>query len=295
MERHAYSGTGVAMITPFNHAGDVDFDRLVLHTDRLITRGIDYLVVLGTTAETPALSPEERGEVIRCVVDACNGRVPIIAGAGGNDTRSVISDIRSMDKKGVDALLSVVPYYNKPGQEGIYQHFSALAAASDIPLMLYNVPSRTGSNMASGTILRLAHDHPGKVAAVKEASGDIHQVMEIIRDKPSDFQVVSGDDAITLPMIALGASGVVSVAGNGYPEILSGMVHAALEGDLERARELHYRLQPMMKAIFKEGNPAGIKAAMEIRGWIDNVLRLPLIPVTGQLYQEIRELDSTLE
>ena len=284
----------MAMITPFNHAGDVDFDRLVLHTDRLITRGIDYLVVLGTTAETPALSPEERGEVIRCVVDACNGRVPIIAGAGGNDTRSVISDIRSMDKKGVDALLSVVPYYNKPGQEGIYQHFSALAAASDIPLMLYNVPSRTGSNMASGTILRLAHDHPGKVAAVKEASGDIHQVMEIIRDKPSDFQVVSGDDAITLPMIALGASGVVSVAGNGYPEILSGMVHAALEGDLERARELHYRLQPMMKAIFKEGNPAGIKAAMEIRGWIDNVLRLPLIPVTGQLYQEIRELDRTL-
>jgi len=232
--------------------------------------------------------------VIRCVVKACSGRVPIVAGAGGNDTRSVISGIRSMDKKGLDLLLSVVPYYNKPGQEGIYQHFSALAAASDIPLMLYNVPSRTGSNMAPGTVLRLAHDHPGKVAAVKEASGDLQQVMEIIRDKPSDFQVVSGDDAITLPMIALGAGGVVSVAGNGYPEILSGMVNAALEGDLERARELHYRLQPMMKAIFKEGNPAGIKAAMEIRGWIENVLRLPLVPVTRQLYQEIRELDRTL-
>ena len=284
----------MAMVTPFNQAGNVDFERLVLHTDRLITRGIDYLVVLGTTAETPALSPEERAEVIRCVVKACSGRVPIVAGAGGNDTRSVISGIRSMDKKGLDLLLSVVPYYNKPGQEGIYQHFSALAAASDIPLMLYNVPSRTGSNMAPGTVLRLAHDHPGKVAAVKEASGDLQQVMEIIRDKPSDFQVVSGDDAITLPMIALGAGGVVSVAGNGYPEILSGMVNAALEGDLERARELHYRLQPMMKAIFKEGNPAGIKAAMEIRGWIENVLRLPLVPVTRQLYQEIRELDRTL-
>jgi 4-hydroxy-tetrahydrodipicolinate synthase len=289
-----YTGTGVAMITPFNPSGEVDYDALILHTERLIKNGVNYLVVLGTTAETPTLSRQEKQDVVRCVVDACGGRVPIVVGAGGNDTRSAIETIQNLDHHGIDALLSVVPYYNKPTQEGIYQHFSAIAAASTLPLMLYNVPGRTGSNMTSGTVLQLAVDHPGVIVAVKEASGNFEQLMEILKEKPRDFQVVSGDDAITLPMIALGGSGVVSVIGNGYPAMCSTMVAAALEGAHEKARELHYRLFPMMKAIFKEGNPAGIKASMEVQGWIENVLRLPLVPVTDALYREIRELDGLL-
>jgi len=282
------------MVTPFSQSGEVDFDRLILHTERLIKNGVNYLVVLGTTAETPTLSPKEKQDVVRCVVDACGGRIPIVAGAGGNDSRSAIESIRQMDHDGIDALLSVVPYYNKPSQEGIYQHFSAIAAASSLPLMLYNVPGRTGSNMNSDTVLRLATDHPGGIIAVKEASGDFEQVSEILKDKPGEFQVVSGDDSIALPLIALGGSGVVSVIGNGYPALFSTMVAAALEGADDKAREIHYRLFPMMKAIFKEGNPAGIKASMEIQGWIENVLRLPLVPATDELYREIRELDSRL-
>ena len=282
------------MVTPFSQSGEVDYDRLIIHTERLIKNGVNYLVVLGTTAETPTLSPKEKQDVVRCVVDACGGRIPIVAGAGGNDSRSVIESIRQMDHDGIDALLSVVPYYNKPSQEGIYQHFSAIAAASSLPLMLYNVPGRTGSNMNSDTVLRLATDHPGSIIAVKEASGDFEQVSEILKDKPGEFQVVSGDDSIALPLIALGGSGVVSVIGNGYPALFSTMVAAALEGADDKARELHYRLFPMMKTIFKEGNPAGIKASMEIQGWIENVLRLPLVPATDTLYREIRELDSRL-
>ena len=282
------------MVTPFDTAGNVDFDNLILHTDRLINNGINYLVVLVTTAETPTLSPKEKQNVVRCVVDACGGRIPIVVGAGGNDTRSAIEAIRAMDMQGIDALLSVVPYYNKPSQEGIYQHFSAVAAASELPLMLYNVPGRTGTNMTAMTMLRLATDYPEQIVAVKEASGDFDQISQVIRDKPPDFQVVSGDDSITLPMIALGGNGVVSVIGNGYPALFSTMVAAALEGAYEKAREIHYRLFPMMVSIFKEGNPSGIKAAMEIQGWIGNVLRLPLIPASKSLYDEIRELDSQL-
>ena len=282
------------MVTPFNGTGDVDFDNLTLHTDRLINNGINYLVVLGTTAETPTLSAKEKQDVVRCVVDACGGRVPIVVGAGGNDTLSAIEAIRSMEKRNIDALLSVVPYYNKPSQEGIYQHFSAIAAASDLPLMLYNVPGRTGTNMTAGTMLRLATDYPEQIVAVKEASGDFEQISQVLRDKPDDFQVVSGDDSVTLPMISLGGNGVVSVIGNGYPALFSTMVAAALEGANEKAKEIHFRLFPMMVSIFKEGNPAGIKAAMEVQGWIENVLRLPLIPASESLYDEIRELDSRL-
>lgn len=291
---HQFTGTGVAMVTPFNPVGDVDFDRLILHTDRLIRNGINYLVVLGTTAETPTLSASEKSDVVRCVVDACGSRVPIIVGAGGNDTRSAVEMMKTMDMNGVNGLLSVAPYYNKPSQEGMYQHFSALAAVADLPVMLYNVPGRTGSNISAETVLRLANDFRGTIVAVKEASGDFEQVMDIIEKKPEDFLVVSGDDSITLPMIAIGGDGVVSVIGNAYPALFSTMVSAALDGSFEKARELHYKLSPMMKAIFKEGNPAGVKASMEIQGWIENVLRLPLVPATEKLYQEIRELDSKL-
>ncbi|MCK5137075.1 MAG: 4-hydroxy-tetrahydrodipicolinate synthase [Bacteroidales bacterium] len=291
---HQFTGTGVAMVTPFNQVGEVDFDRLILHTDRLIKNGINYLVVLGTTAETPTLSASEKSDVVRCVVDACGSRVPIIVGAGGNDTRSVVELVKSMDLNGVNGLLSVAPYYNKPSQEGMYQHFAALAAVADLPVMLYNVPGRTGSNISAETVLRLANDFHGTIVAVKEASGDFEQVMDIIEKKPEDFLVVSGDDSITLPMIAIGGDGVVSVIGNAYPALFSTMVSAALDGSFEKARELHYKLSSMMKAIFKEGNPAGVKASMEIQGWMENVLRLPLVPATGKLYQEIRDLDSKL-
>jgi 4-hydroxy-tetrahydrodipicolinate synthase len=289
-----FRGTGVAMITPFFPTGAVDYDTLALLTDRLIEGGINYLVVLGTTAETPTLSSSEKRDVVRCVVDACGARVPIVVGAGGNDTLSSIEAIEEMNKTGIDAILSVVPYYNKPTQEGIYQHYSAIAAASKLPLMLYNVPGRTGSNMSAETTLRLATDYPGQIVAVKEASGDLEQITRLLADRPEGFLVISGDDAITLPMIALGGDGVVSVIGNSYPELISSLVNSAITGDYESARKLHFSLSPMIKAIFKEGNPAGIKAAMEIRGWSKNVLRLPLIPATSKLSQEISQLDATL-
>lgn len=293
-ENKIYQGTGVAIITPFTPTGEVDFDTLTILADQLIEDGVSYLVVLGTTAETPTLSSGEKADVLRCVVDSCAGRVPIVVGAGGNDTQASIRAIENLDKNGVDAILSVVPYYNKPSQEGIYQHFSAIAAASELPLMLYNVPGRTGTNMTAETTLRLASEYPGQIVAIKEASGDLEQVTKLLAERPEGFHVISGDDAITLPMIALGADGVVSVIGNGYPGLISSMVKSALEGELVQARKLHYSLSPMMKAIFKEGNPAGIKAAMEIRGWCKNVLRLPLIPATETLYSEIAELDKIL-
>ena len=282
------------MITPFFPTGAVDYDTLVLLTDRLIEGGINYLVVLGTTAETPTLSASEKRDVVRCVVDACGGRVPIIVGAGGNDTLSSIDAIKNMDLTGIDAILSVVPYYNKPTQEGIYQHYSAIAAASLLPLMLYNVPGRTGSNMSAETTLRLANDYPGQILAIKEASGDLEQITRLLSERPEGFLVISGDDAITLPMIALGGDGVVSVIGNSYPELISSLVNSAINGDYESARKLHFSLSPMIKAIFKEGNPAGIKAAMELRGWSKNILRLPLVPVTSMLNKEISQLDATL-
>lgn len=282
------------MVTPFNREGEVDHEKLMLHTDRLIRNGINYLVVLGTTAETPTLSAAEKNEVVRHVVEAGGGRVPVIVGAGGNDTRATVDLVRSMDLRGVNGLLSVAPYYNKPSQEGMYQHFSAIAAVSELPLILYNVPGRTGSNIRAETVLRLAADFPDKIVAVKEASGDLNQVMEIIGNRPEGFMVISGDDSISLSLIASGGDGVISVIANAYPALFSTMIAAALEGAFDKARELHYRLFPMMKAIFKEGNPAGVKAAMEIQGWTENVLRLPLIPVTGKLYAEIRELDRQL-
>jgi 4-hydroxy-tetrahydrodipicolinate synthase len=291
---YQFRGTGVAMVTPFKQNGEVDYDRLVDHTERLIRNGVNYLVVLGTTAETPTLSAKEKNEVVRRVTGTNGGRIPVIVGAGGNNTRAVVEGVKTMDLEGVAGLLSVAPYYNKPSQEGLYQHFSAIAAVSQVPLMLYNVPGRTGSNISADTVLRLAHDLPGKIVGVKEASGDFDQVMSIIRNRPENFLVVSGDDSIALPLIAAGGDGVVSVIGNAYPGMFSTMVAAAVEGAFDKARDLHYRLLPMMKAIFKEGNPAGVKASMEIQGWIENVLRLPLVPVSDPLYSEIRSLDREL-
>ena len=289
-----FRGTGVAMITPFQSNGEIDFERLAEHTDRLIKQGTGYLVVLGTTAETPTLSGKEKAEVLGCVMDACGKRLPVMAGVGGNDTRAVTETLKSPWLKGVQGILSVSPYYNKPTQEGIYQHFSAIASVTEWPVMLYNVPGRTSSNMVAETTLRLASDFQETIIGIKEASGNFTQVMDIIAEKTDGFLVVSGDDAITLPMISAGGDGVISVIGNAYPSQMSTMVASALDGSYKKARELHYRLVPMIKAIFKEGNPSGVKACMEIQGWIENALRLPLIPVTRPLYEEIARLDAQL-
>jgi len=290
-----FKGTGVAMITPFQGDGAIDYEHLAEHTERLIQSGISYLVVLGTTAETPALSGKEKAEIVACVMDACGKRVPVMAGVGGNDTRTVTENLGSPWLKRVQGILSVSPYYNKPTQEGIYQHFSAIASLAEWPVMLYNVPGRTGSNMDAHTTLRLAHDFPDRIVGVKEASGNLTQVMDIVSGKPDGFLVVSGDDSLTLPMISAGADGVISVIGNAYPAQMSTMVASALDASFEKARELHYRLFPMMKAIFQEGNPSGVKASMNIQAWIENVLRLPLIPVTKALHDKIARLDAALQ
>lgn len=289
-----FRGTGVAMITPFQKDGEIDFGRLSEHADRLIKRGTGYLVVLGTTAETPTLSGKEKGDVLGCVIEASGNRVPVMAGVGGNDTRAVTEALKSPWLKGVQGILSVSPYYNKPTQEGIYQHFAAIASVSEWPVMLYNVPGRTSSNISAVTCIRLATDFHETIIGIKEASGDFTQVMDIIGGRPDGFLVVSGDDALTLPMISAGGDGVISVIGNAYPSQMSTMVASALDGSFEKARELHYSLFPMIKAIFREGNPSGVKASMEIQGWIENALRLPLIPVTNPLYEEIARLDAQL-
>ncbi len=290
----AFTGTGVAMVTPFSSDGSVDTHQLEVHTERLIEQGIEYLVVLGTTAEVPTLKKEEKLRIIEVVKKVNSARVPVVVGAGGNNTADVIEWIRTVGSDGIDAYLSVSPYYNKPSQQGLMEHFSAIAASSDLPLILYNVPGRTGSNIAAETTLELAHDFGDKVAAVKEASGDLAQIMKIISDKPAGFQVVSGDDAIALPLISAGASGVISVIGNALPKIFSDMVREALSGDFAAAREKQYKLLSLYELIFREGNPCGVKALMEILGYGEANLRLPLITATEALVNDLREAVKTI-
>lgn len=287
-----FEGTGVAMVTPFKNDGAIDFPVLEKHTDELIKHGIDHLIVLGTTAEPPTLSTEEKKEVVAAVKNSAGGRVPIVVGAGGNSTSDVIEWIREIGSEGIDAYLSVAPYYTKPSQMGMIQHFSAIASSSDLPLILYNVPGRTSSNIAADTVLQLAHDLGDKIAAVKEASGDLQQIMDIQNGKPEDFIIVSGDDSLTLPMMSLGCRGVISVIGNALPAMMTSMVKDALSGNFDAAQAMHYKLLPLMTAIFKEGNPTGIKALMEVRGYGQSNLRLPLITATSSLYDEIKNLNS---
>jgi 4-hydroxy-tetrahydrodipicolinate synthase len=285
--RADFSGTGVAMITPFKNDGSLDIKQLEVHTDRLIEKGVEYLVALGTTAETPTLSKAEKLKIIEVTRKVNNGRVPMVVGAGGNDTAEVISWIREIGSEGIDAYLSVAPYYNKPSQQGMKAHFSAIAANAELPLVLYNVPGRTGSNIAAETTLELAHELGSRIAAVKEASGDLSQIMRIIKDKPEGFQVLSGDDALTLALVSLGGSGVISVIGNALPDLFSTMVREALAGDLEAARDKHYRILPFIDLVFREGNPCGVKALMELLGYGAANLRLPLIPATNVLVQDL--------
>ena len=282
-------GVGVALVTPFTENGAVDYSALTHLVEHVIAGGVDYLVVLGTTAETPTLSLEERKAVIRCVKEVNGGRLPIVLGAGGNCTADVVSYLRTGDFDGIDAVLSVTPYYNKPSQEGIYQHYKAIAEAAPCSVVLYNVPGRTGVNMNPSPVLRLARDF-SNIIAVKEASGSLSQAAYVLKDCPAGFSVISGDDNLTLPMVALGGAGVISVAANVFPEKFCKMVHLALEGRFAEAAPLHLSMMETVDALFAEGNPSGVKAALSCCGLMGNRLRLPLVPVSETLCSKIGSL-----
>ena len=282
-------GMGVALITPFQTNGEVDFRALSRLLDYQLQNGTDYLVVLGTTAETPTLSLSEQKEITRFVVDRVKGRIPIVLGISVNCTKAVVERLKTENLEGVDAILSVVPYYNKPSQEGIYQHYKAIAQATSLPVVIYNVPGRTGVNMTAETTLRLARDFDN-IIAVKEASGNMTQIGSIIKYKPNDFQVISGDDGITFPLITFGAVGVISVIGNAFPREFSRMVRLALSGDYANALNLHHSFNELFDLLFVDGSPAGVKSLLNIMGYIENELRLPLIPTQITTYEKIRSV-----
>jgi 4-hydroxy-tetrahydrodipicolinate synthase len=277
MINQRFHGTGVALVTPFDAQGAVDFTNLTSLVEYMITGGVEYIVVLGTTGETATLNQDEKQLIFSHVAGVAAGRIPLVAGIGGNDTRSVVADLHVFDLKGYEAVLSVSPYYNKPSQEGLFRHYKSVAEASPLPVMMYNVPGRTGMNVTVETTLRIARECP-KVFATKEACGNMDQIMRILRDKPDGFDVISGDDALTLPMIALGATGVISVVANAYPAIFSGMVRDCLRGDFKAALPVHHRLLEVVDTLFAEGSPAGVKAYM------------PVVPVSDVLLQRIRRL-----
>ena len=280
------SGMGVALVTPFNHNKAIDFDALGRLIDYQIEAGADYLVVLGTTSEAPTLESEERRAVREYAATRAAGRVPLVLGLGGNCTSAVVRELETLPTHAYSAILSVVPYYNKPSQEGIYHHYVAIHQASPLPVILYNVPSRTGVNMTADTTLRIARDC-SRVIAVKEASGNLDQARRIIAEKPDGFTLLSGDDSATLPLIECGASGVISVIGNALPGPFAQMVHAALSGDIESARAIDNTLRPYYPLLSVEGNPAGIKCLLAEMGRIANELRLPLVPVSSATQQAI--------
>ena len=285
---------GVALITPFKEDESVDYDALMRMVDYLVQNNTDFLCVLGTTAETPTLTDDEKQKIKRMVIDRVAGRIPILLGVSGNNTRAVVDALRNDDYTGVDAVLSVVPYYNKPSQEGIYQHYRAIAQARpDMPIVLYNVPGRTGVNMTAETTLRIARDLDN-VVAIKEASGNITQMDDIIKNKPDTFDVISGDDGITFPLITLGAVGVISVIGNAFPREFSRMVRLALLGDYANALTIHHKFAELFKLLFVDGNPAGVKAMLNAMGMVENKLRLPLVPTRITTFEAMRRILSEL-
>ena len=282
-------GMGVALVTPFKEDGSVDYEALLRLVDYQLQNGTDFLCVLGTTAETPTLSKEEKEKVKRTVIDRVGGRIPILLGVGSNSTQAVVETVKNDDMTGVDALLVVVPYYNKPSQEGIYQHYKAVAEATELPIVLYNVPGRTGVNMTAETTLRLARDFKN-VVAIKEASGNIAQMDDIIKNKPENFDVISGDDGITFPLITLGAVGVISVIGNAFPKEFSRMTRLALQGDYANALKIHHSFTELFSLLFVDGNPAGVKAMLNAMGMIENRLRLPLVPTRITTFEKMRQI-----
>jgi 4-hydroxy-tetrahydrodipicolinate synthase len=287
-------GTGVALVTPFRKDGSIDFKGIENLVEHCVTNKVNFLVPLGTTGETATLNKNEKTAVLDFIIETNNKRLPIVYGLGGNNTQDIVNCIHETDFSGIDALLSVSPFYNKPSQKGIYQHYKMIASAVPVPLILYNVPGRTGSNMTAETSLSLAHDLQN-IIGIKEASGNIEQMMQILKSRPKDFLVYSGDDALTLPSIALGADGVISVAANAFPKAVVELNNLALKGQFEKARDLHYQLIDIFNLLFVEGNPSGIKAALNIIGICSDSVRLPLTTVSKATYNKMAVLVNELK
>ena len=293
MARNKFRGLGIALITPFKTDGSIDFDALDRLVEYQIKGGADFLCIMGTTAETPTLSRDEKRLLKEHLVGRVAGRVPLLMGCGGNNTAAIVDELKTEDWTGIDGILSVCPYYNKPSQEGLYQHFATIAQASPLPVVLYNVPGRTGVNMSAETTLRLARDFEN-IVAIKEASGFIPQMDDIIKNKPQHFDVISGDDGITFPLITLGAVGVISVIGNALPAEFSRMVRLALKGEYQTSLTIHHKFTELFKLLFVDGNPAGVKAMLSEMGMIENVLRLPLIPTRLTTMEKISQIVKEL-
>lgn len=289
MAQNKFRGLGIALITPFRTDGSIDEEALLRLVDYQIRSGADFLCIMGTTAETPTLTPEEKQWLRETIVTRVAGRVPLLMGCGGNCTANVVRELKTTDWTGIDGVLSVCPMYNKPSQEGLYQHFRAIAEASPVPVVLYNVPGRTGVNMTAETTLRLARDFEN-IVAIKEASGNITQMDDIIKNKPEGFDVISGDDGITFPLITLGAVGVISVIGNALPREFSRMVRLALQGEYDSALRIHHKFTELFKLLFVDGNPAGVKAMLHAMGMIENQLRLPLVPTRLTTMEQISNI-----
>ncbi len=294
MVRNIFKGLGIALITPFQEDGSVDYKALMRLVEYQLANGADFLCILATTGETPTLTAEEKSKIKNLIVDMVGGRVPILMGCGGNNTAAVIEELKTGDFRGIDGILSVCPYYNKPSQEGLYQHFKAIAAATKLPVVLYNVPGRTGVNLKAETTVRLAHDCDN-IVAIKEASGNLEQVDEIIKNKPRKFEVISGDDALTFPMISCGAVGVISVIGNALPKEFSKMIRLQMKGEYDGARKIHHRFTDLFALLFVDGNPAGVKAMLHEMGYIENILRLPLVPTRISTLQRMSEIMKELK
>lgn len=293
MAQNIFHGLGIALITPFQADGSVDYAALERLVNYQIEGGADFLCILATTGEAPCLTENEKKQITSVVKRVNAGRVPILKYCGGNNTRAVVEDLSTADWSGIDGVLSICPYYNKPSQEGLYQHFKAIAEASPLPVVMYNVPGRTGVNMKAETTCRIATDFPN-VVGIKEASGSLEQVDEIIKNKPSHFEVISGDDALTFPMIASGAVGVISVIGNALPRQFSKMIRLEFRGEYEPARKIHHQFTELYKLLFVDGNPAGVKALLNDMGMIENELRLPLVPTKVTTKQKMANILKAL-
>ena len=289
MARNIFKGLGIALVTPFTADGQVDYKSLKRLLEYQIDNGADFLCILATTGETPCLTQQEKDNITQLVKDVNHGRLPILKGCGGNNTAAIVEELKNSDWTGIDGILSVCPYYNKPSQEGLYQHFKAIAEASPLPVVLYNVPGRTGINLKPETTVRLANDCEN-IVAIKEASGSLEQVDEIIKNKPKRFHVISGDDALTFSMVASGAAGVISVIGNALPKEFSRMIRLEFRGEYEPARKIHHAFTELYSLLFVDGNPAGVKALLHEMGFIENQLRLPLVPTKVSTLQKMAEI-----
>lgn len=283
-----FRGTGVAIVTPFKNDSSIDFGAFGRVVNHVIKGGVNYIVAMGTTGEAPTLSKDEKKAIICYILEAIDNRVPLVVGIGGNNTQEIINQVRNLDLSGVDAILSVAPYYNKPNQRGLFQHFKAIATWSPVPVIIYNVPGRTGSNISAETCLQLANECEN-IVGVKEASGNFEQIMKIIKGKPENFVVISGDDMNTLPIIASGGAGVISVLANAYPAEWSEMVNQCLKSNFKSAREIQFRFLEMIDLLFTDGSPAGVKAMLNVMNLCQNTVRLPLVPVSRTIYSRIQK------